>query len=798
MDGDVQSYFSSTHGLIVPPPLHPKAAFADQGNYGGLPTTQDAGMGSSTMTGPLGVTRLSRPQVKPSMENMQRTMEDGFVTWVSHSATIDEDPSNETEEATSRILEHLLANDLEVYETSEQKRNKELVLIKLRDILDQWMQRVKKKHGIPPDSPTGNAKLLPYGSYKLGVSSPTGDIDTLVLAPYFVDRDEDFFGLLHGLLAELAQTNENIKELTMVNQQHTIMPLIKMTFYGIPIDMVFARVQYTDDLDEFVRTKLYNEEYLQPMDEKMKRSFNGYRNAEMILKSLARKPEDSHLNPEVEVWLNMKREEVFRTTLKCIKLWAKNNGLDSNKMGYIGGIAWAILTAKVCKLFPYRCPARLLEKFFWLFGHEWRWDEWYVRIEKEYPDEHLSHGRTMYIITPSRPQMNSTHNVTLSTLEIMTSRMKESHALVRNMLEKYSHVEILDPSDPVAKNEWMALFTKYNFFDSYEHFIEINILGGKDADYLRWQGFVEAKIRLLCERFEDLLKFYDLKIHPWPNTYDRDPHTFRNYPFATTVYIGLQLNQQNEDTIDLNIPVIRFIEFLENEWSRDNPGKRDPSLYNVSIFYKIRSEIPKEVLRAELELPDPSPSEKGQSKTKVTDGHDSKEIHLSAHKSAMKDDFNQDLEPIDEVELKPATSVASLNGGEVFSPRLAPTLSLPPVQAQMPEEDSNEPINLYAQFDQAMKSKTIDEESLSKRSPRSAALQIGEALPQKSNKVGASQDQTNLPKDFKFHGAPDSQFAEPRQRSQLWKNIKPGVPEGATTEGVAQNSSSILNELQEQ
>jgi poly(A) polymerase Pap1 len=796
MDGDVQSYYSSAHGLVVPPPTHPKSSYTDQSSYGGLPTTQDAGIGSSTFSGPNGAAKSVRVVPKTAAETHQKVIEDGFATWVSHNATIDEDPSNDSEETASRILEQLLANDLEVYETPEQKRNKELVLIKLRDILDQWMQRVKKKHGIPPDSPTGNSKLLPYGSYKLGVSSPTGDIDTLVLSPYFVDRDEDFFGLLHGLLSELAGSNDNIKELTMVNQQHTIMPLIKMTFYGIPIDMVFARVQYTDDLDEFIRTKLYNEEYLQPMDEKMKRSFNGYRNAEMILKSLSRKPEESHLNPEVEIWLNMKREEVFRTTLKCIKLWAKNNGLDSNKMGYVGGIAWAMLTAKICKLFPYKCPARLLEKFFWLYGTEWLWDEWFVRIEKEYPDEHLSHGRTMYIITPSRPQMNSTHNVTLSTLEIMTSRMKESHNLVKNLLQKFSHVEVLSPDDPGAKAEWMSLFTKYNFFDSYEHFIEINILGGKEADYLRWQGFVEAKIRLLCERFEDLLKFYDLKIHPWPNTYDRGQSTFKKFPYATTVYIGLQLNQTSDDTIDLNIPVIRFIEFLEIEWSRDNPGKRDPMVYNVSIFYKTRAEIPQEVLRAELELPDPSPLEEGLSKSKISEGHDLKENHLSAHKSAMKDDFNQDVEPIDEVELKPAQSINSLNGVDVKSPRLATTHSLPPAPAE-PKEMDEEPINLYAQFDQAMKTKSIHEDGLSKRSPKNSSIQFGESVPQKSNKISpVVTEQISTPKEFKFLGTSENQFTEPPHRNSQWKNIKPGVPDGGTTENDDPNSSSMLNELQ--
>lgn len=771
MDGDVQSYFSSTHGLIVPPPVHGRPGYSEPGIYGHQVGMQEQIATHQTQDASVGHHRVQRFQGKPAQESMHRAMEDGFATWVSHNALIDDDPSNDFEERSSRVLENLLTNDLPVHETQEQKKYKEEVLIKLRDILDIWMQRVKKKHGIPPDSPTGNAKLLPYGSYKLGVSSPTGDIDSLILAPYFVDRDEDFFGLLYPLLTELAANNDNIKELTMVNQQHTIMPLIKMTFYKVPIDMVFARVQYTESLEEFVRTKLYHEEYLQPMDEKMKRSFNGYRNAELILKSLSRDTAESDFTPETETWLNLKREEVFRTTLKCIKLWAKVNGLDSNKMGYLGGISWAILTAKVCKLFPYKCPARLLEKFFWLYGTEWHWDEWFVRIAKEYSDEHHSHGRTMYIITPSRPQMNSTHNVTLSTLEIMASRMRDAHRLVTEVLAKQEQREQLEPDDPTGKSEWNRLFTMYNFFDSYEHFIEANILGGKDADYLRWQGFVEAKIRMLCERFEDLLKFYDLKIHPWPNTYNRDPSTFKDYPQATTVYIGLKLGEEYSDTIDLNVPVIRFIEYLEVEWSRDNPARRDPLMYNVSIFYKQREEIPREVLRAEYEFPDAgdTDAETGRS-LKESIAAEFREVQLSAHKSAMKDDFNQDLEP-EEVELHQAISMGSITGHELRSPRLGPTTSLNFGLTGGPEMLQEE-FDLYAQFDKAMGTKvSTGDAMLSKRSPiHISSIQNELDSPSlKSKRYSAGNDEIKLDN---FSQQPDCK-APPKNRVDLWRNMKP-------------------------
>jgi len=50
--------------------------------------------------------------------------------------------------------------------------------------------------------------------------------------------------------------------------------------------------------------------------------------------------------------------------VKCIKVWAKNKGISENKMGYLGGISWAILAAKICQMFPNFCLNQLLLEFF--------------------------------------------------------------------------------------------------------------------------------------------------------------------------------------------------------------------------------------------------------------------------------------------------------------------------------------------------------------------------------------------------------------------------------------------------
>jgi poly(A) polymerase len=60
----------------------------------------------------------------------------------------------------------------------------------------------------------------------------------------------------------------------------------------------------------------------------------------------------------------------FRTALRCIKVWAKNRAIYSNVMGFFGGVAWAIVVARVCQMFPNATASTVVAKFFHIM-HEW-------------------------------------------------------------------------------------------------------------------------------------------------------------------------------------------------------------------------------------------------------------------------------------------------------------------------------------------------------------------------------------------------------------------------------------------
>ena len=111
-------------------------------------------------------------------------------------------------------------------------------------------------------------KVCAFGSFRLGVNSKGGDIDTLCIAPRHIDRS-DFF----TSFAEVMKRQPEIKKFMVI--EDAFVPVIKTEFDGIELDMLFARLSYStipDDLD------LRDDRILQNLDEKSVRSINGTNN----------------------------------------------------------------------------------------------------------------------------------------------------------------------------------------------------------------------------------------------------------------------------------------------------------------------------------------------------------------------------------------------------------------------------------------------------------------------------------------------------------------------------------------
>jgi|JI61114BRNA_FD_contig_51_1871189_length_928_multi_2_in_0_out_0_2 poly(A) polymerase len=109
-------------------------------------------------------------------------------------------------------------------------------------------------------------------------------------------------------------------------------PIINFEYKGLPIDISFSQLN-REMVPKDIERNLPDEVIESIIDQRDKTSILGRKNNLLILEKV-------------------KNQERFRSTLRLIKVWAKNRGVSSNQMGYLGGISWAILVAKICQIFP--------------------------------------------------------------------------------------------------------------------------------------------------------------------------------------------------------------------------------------------------------------------------------------------------------------------------------------------------------------------------------------------------------------------------------------------------------------
>lgn len=141
-------------------------------------------------------------------------------------------------------------------------------------------------------------------------------------------------------------------DVTELNEvQDTLVPVIKLKFQGIDIDLLFATIasiKVGKDLENLDDNNIFRNLDLQSI-----LSLKGRRDTDMIDK----------LVPE---------KNTFKLALRCIKLWAKNRGIYSNVLGYLGGVTWAMLVARICIDNPNMPVCKLLYQFFKFYA-EFKW-----------------------------------------------------------------------------------------------------------------------------------------------------------------------------------------------------------------------------------------------------------------------------------------------------------------------------------------------------------------------------------------------------------------------------------------
>ncbi|KAG5948087.1 hypothetical protein E4U59_004562 [Claviceps monticola] len=402
-------------------------------------------------------------------------------------------PTESEKRASDALIEELRRQKTFEKPSDTEKRYK--VLESLQQICDEFVKRVAREKEPQNDVLIKNArgKIFTYGSFRLGVFGPGSDIDTLVVAPKYVTRD-DYFQHFPKMLQSMAPKGA-ITDLTVVTD--AFVPVIKFEYSGISIDLIFSRVIQKQLSPEF--RDLRDSGLLRGLDEKELRSLNGTRVTDEILT----------LVPE---------QSTFKLALRAIKLWAQRRALYGNIMGFPGGVAWAMLVARVCQLYPKAAASVIVNKFF-LVMSQWRWPQpvllkpiekgslpvrvWNPQIYKS-DSFHL-----MPIITPAYPSMCATFNIGRSSMSIITEELRRGLAISESIM--------------MGKQPWSDLFVKQTFFTSdYKYYISVTSASKSKEAHKIWSGYVESKIRMLVQKLEQ--HSYIALAHAFNKGYNRRHH----------------------------------------------------------------------------------------------------------------------------------------------------------------------------------------------------------------------------------------------------------------------------------
>ena len=366
------------------------------------------------------------------------------------------------------------------------------MLGRLEKVLKLLVQHIGKQQRLPQDIlATAGGKVFTYGSFELGVYGPGSDIDSLMLAPKHVSRDH-FFEHVPVLLRK-EFTTEEITELTPV--PGISVPIIKLEVCGVSVDLIFCSLQVSSVQAGIDLTDI---NILRGLDETDRRCINGTRVSKRMVE----------LVPETKT---------FRKALRAVKLWAKKHALYGNIVGFPGGVAYALMVARVCQLYPKASASKILLKWFGIMKG-WQWPTPLVLAHKEEaplslrewdPDAYPGDRRHLLpVLTPSYPRQNTIHTMGPSTKKVLMREMDKASNVVNQIY--------------AGKASWKDLFQRHNFFTSaYKHYISVVTASKSKEAQQAWSGLVESRLKWLVVGIENSDAAAIELVHPFNKGFKR-------------------------------------------------------------------------------------------------------------------------------------------------------------------------------------------------------------------------------------------------------------------------------------
>jgi poly(A) polymerase Pap1 len=334
------------------------------------------------------------------------------------------------------------------------------------------------------------AVVVPFGSFRIGVHDAQSDMDIVAVAPEWVRREALFDGLKACLLS--------CPDCTCVQVLLSARaPVLKFFMFSFSVDVAAAILIFDRVPSPFSPQALIENS----VDEKSAFALVGPSNSDALLE----------LVPD---------PERFRQLLRFIKLWAKNNFIYSNAFGFLGGMAWSLLCAFICQIYPRATAPVLVIRFFKVMKG-WNWMATEVCVSPPQPiskwggwNRHNARDRAlMHIITPVAPLQNAAFNVSQSALGIMMKRMWDAG--------KCFPFESFGGDNGVKQllNCCSRALAKQNFFATYQKFIIFEVCSPSQDEHIGWRGLVESQLRKLISMVQDCCEQVQY-LHPYPCAID--------------------------------------------------------------------------------------------------------------------------------------------------------------------------------------------------------------------------------------------------------------------------------------
>ena len=328
----------------------------------------------------------------------------------------------------------------------------------------------------------------------------------------------------------------------------------------------------TDETDQRSRTDLaLDDTDLIGLDEAGVRSINGCRVAQFLLEHV----------PDIEK---------FRLVLRTVKEWASCHGLYSNVLGYLGGVNWAILVAKICVMHPEDASVPdLLHYVMKTYAtYDWSMPITLAKLSSKPPTNvplmpvwnprtnPRDRSHIMPIITPCYPMMNSSYNV--------------GHPQLRRLQQEFARAEQMVGNVIQCKGRWDELFQDgRSFFRQHIHYVQATITAADDDSFRVWQGYCESRIRNLIAALE--CDKAGTQAHPFAKFFRQNDTCEESAESENTgsvrrslFYVALRFSPDVE-SVDLKPLLEDFLNML-NSWD----GREDGMDLDVTVL--LQDELP--------------------------------------------------------------------------------------------------------------------------------------------------------------------------------------------------------------